>query len=77
MSEPEKPGENFLRRWSRLKQTTGAGTTASPEPEQSEHAERDELPEVKAQSGIATPGQPLIWPETVAPVPRSGRAECL
>jgi hypothetical protein len=34
-------------------------------------------PEVKAQSGIATPGQPLIWPETVAPVPRSGRAECL
>lgn len=50
MSEPEKPGENFLRRWSRLKQATGAGATASTEPEQSEHAEPDELPEVKAQS---------------------------
>jgi hypothetical protein len=49
MSEPENPGENFLRRWSRLKQGTGSGAPASVEPRQSEHAETGALPNVNTQ----------------------------
>jgi hypothetical protein len=49
MSEPENPGENFLRRWSRLKQATGSGAPASTEPRQSEHAEPGALPDVNTQ----------------------------
>jgi hypothetical protein len=50
MSEPGDPGENFLRRWSRLKQAAGTGTPASAEPRPSEQAEAAALPDVDTQS---------------------------
>lgn len=49
MSEPEKPGENFLQRWSRRKQATATGAPAGTEPPQSEHAESGALSDVNPQ----------------------------
>ena len=46
MSEPEKPGENFLRRWSRQKHAAATDAPAGTEPPQSEHVEPRALPEV-------------------------------
>jgi hypothetical protein len=63
MSELEKPGENFLRRWSRLKQGVGTGAPAGPEPRQPEHAESDALPEVNPQSD-----PPAFDPSSLPPI---------
>jgi hypothetical protein len=63
MSEPEKPGENFLRRWSRRKQATGTEAPATTEPSQSEQAGSDGLPEVSPQSD-----PPAFDPSSLPPI---------
>jgi hypothetical protein len=63
MSEPEKPGENFLSRWSRLKQATGTGASAGTEPPQPEDAESDALPEVDPQRD-----PPAFDPSSLPPI---------
>lgn len=63
MSEPETSGENFLQRWSRLKQATGTGATGNTQAGQSERAESDALPEVSPQSD-----PPAFDPSTLPPI---------
>jgi len=63
MSEPEKPGENFLRRWSRLKQATGTSAPVGTEPRQSENAESGALPEVNPQGD-----PPAFDPSSLPPI---------
>jgi hypothetical protein len=68
MTEPEKPGENFLERWSRLKQESGAGVRAHTEPPQSEHAEFCALPDINAQSDNAQSDPPAFDPSSLPPI---------
>jgi hypothetical protein len=49
MSEPEDSGENFLQRWSRLKQATGSGASASAEPRESKDDEPGAPPDISKQ----------------------------
>jgi hypothetical protein len=69
MSEPEKPGENFLQRWSRLKQATGTGAAASAEPQQSEHDESGAPPEINPQTD-----RPAFDPSSLPPIESIGAA---
>jgi hypothetical protein len=63
MSEPETPGENFLRRWSLRKQASDSGAPANTEPPQSEHAESGGLPEVNPQAD-----PPAFDPSSLPPI---------
>jgi hypothetical protein len=65
MSEPEKPDENFLRRWSRRKQAAGTRAPADTEPQQSTHAELAPRPEANPQS---EPEPPAFDPTSLPPI---------